>query len=583
MRNQEVSRIFAAMADILAIKSASVHRIRTYRRASGNVASLGRPIDELWGADQLDTIPGIGKTLASKIDELMRTGRIEAYQKLKAEVPAGVVAMLQIPGVGAKRVALFWNTLGVTTVDDLAQAARDGRVASLPGMGARSQEKLLAGIEMLGRRTDRMLLGIAWPLARDMLGALREAPGVVRAIPAGSLRRRRETVGDLDLLVAAEGPDPDGAAIARSVMDRFCGLPQVAEVLLSGITKSSIRTHDGLQVYLRVLEPARWGTALQYFTGSQAHNTRLRSIARERGLSLSEYALQRDDGSQILCATEEQVYGALGLPYIPPELREDRGEIMAAQNGRLPQLVQIEDLLGDLHMHSTWSDGHQGLLEMARAAQAHGLSYAVVADHTWSLGVVRGLTADRLRAQGQAIAEANRELGSAFRLLAGAEVEIRADGSLDFPDEVLAELDVVVAALHSGLRQSREQVTSRVLGAIRNPYVDIIAHPTGRLIGEREAADLDMEAVFQAAAETGTALEVNSWPKRLDLRDAHVRRAIELGVMLSVGSDAHHGSGFSDLAYGVATARRGWATVADVVNVWPAERLLEWTSRPGAS
>lgn len=583
MRNQEVSKVFAAMADILAIKNASYHRIMAYRRAAENVAALGQPIDDLWRAGDLGSIPGVGTTLASKIDEFLRSGRIEAYERLKDEVPAGVVAMLQIPGVGAKRVALFWTTLGVTSIEELALAAQDGRVASLPGMGAKSQAKLLDGIELLGRRTDRTLLGAAWPLAREMLGVLREVPGVVKAVPAGSLRRRRETVGDIDLLVAADGVGSGAGAVTATVMDTFCRLPQVAEVLLSGTTKSSIRTQDGLQVDLRVLEPARWGTALQYFTGSQAHNFHLRAIARVRGLSLSEYALRTDGGAEILCATEEEVYRSLDMPFIPPELREDRGEIEAAQAGGLPHLIELQDLKGDLHVHTTWSDGHGSPLEMARAAQARGLSYAVVADHTWSLGIVRGLTAEQLREQRDQIDQANRSLGGGFRLLAGAEVEVRADGSLDLPDEVLAELDVVVASVHSGLRQSREKVTSRTLAAIRNPHVDIIAHPTGRLIGEREPADLDMEAVFEAAVETDTALEVNSWPKRLDLSSAHVRRALELGVKLAIGSDAHDGTGISDLIYGVATARRGWATKADVINAWPLERLLEWVARPGAA
>jgi len=394
---------------------------------------------------------------------------------------------------------------------------------------------------------------------------------VMQATPAGSLRRMRETVGDLDLLVASADPEP--------VMAHFRELPQVSEVLLSGPTKTSIRTHEGFQVDLRVLEPARWGTALQYFTGSQAHNIRLRGLALDRGFSLSEYGLKRDDGSEILCATEGEVYAALGLPLIPPELREDRGEIEAASEGNLPDMVEPGDLKGDLHFHTTWSDGRQGLLEMALAAQACGLKYGVVADHSHSLGVVRGLTAEDLRRQRVEIEEVNRKIGGTFRLLAGAEVEVLADGTLDFPDEVLAELDLVVAAVHSGLRQDRKQVTARMLAAIRNPHVDVIAHPTGRLIGEREGADLDMEPIFRVAAETGTVLEVNAHPMRLDLCDVHVRRAIELGVKLAISSDAHDVSGFAVLPFGVATARRGWAEPADVLNTRSVEEVLQWTAR----
>jgi DNA polymerase (family 10) len=573
MNNQQVAEIFAAMADMLAIQGESYHRIMAYRRAAENVAVLGRPLEEVWRAGELEAIPGVGKTLAAKIDELMRMGRLEAYEKLQAQVPAGVLALLEVPDVGPKRAALFWKELGITGVEALEQAAREGRLRALPGMGAKSEEKVLAGIEALKRRTGRTLLGVAWPLAHAMLDALREAPGVVQATAAGSLRRMRETVGDMDLLVAAADPEA-----AQRVMARFRELDQVAEVLLSGPTKTSIRTVDGLQVDLRVLEPARWGTALQYFTGSQAHNIRLRALALERGFSLSEYALKREDGTELLCATEEEVYAALGLPPIPPELREDRGEIEAALEDRLPDLIQMADLKGDLQFHTTWSDGRQTLLEMAQAAQARGLAYALVTDHSQGLGVARGLTVADLRRQRAEIEDVNRKMGGTFQLLAGTEVEVRADGALDFPDDVLAELDLVVAAVHSGLRQDREQVTARILAAIRNPHVDVIAHPTGRLIGEREGADMDMEAIFRAAAEMGTALEINAYPTRLDLRDAHVRRAIELGVKLAINSDAHDVSGFAVLPLGVATARRGWATAADVVNTCSVEKVLAWAA-----
>ncbi|MEA3341623.1 MAG: DNA polymerase/3'-5' exonuclease PolX, partial [Chloroflexota bacterium] len=551
MKNRQVAAIFVTMADTLAIQGENYHRVSAYRRAAENIGALGRPLEQIWRAGKLGEIPGIGKTLASKIDELMRTGRLAAYEKLKTQVPEGVVAMLRIPDVGPKKAALFWNELGITNVEALEKAAREGRLRALRGMGAKSEQKVLTGIELLKRRTDRTLLGAAWPLAHTMLAALRQVPGVTRVATAGSLRRMRETVGDLDLLIASADPEP--------VMARFRELAQVAEVLLSGSTKTSIRTHEGFQVDLRVLEPARWGTALQYFTGSQAHNVRLRALALNRGFSLSEYGLKREDGSEILCAAEEEVYGALGLPLIPPELRQARGEIEAALERQLPELIEVKDLKGDFQFHTTWSDGRQSLLEMAQAAQAFGLEYALVTDHSHSLGIVRGMTTADLRRQRAEIDEVNRKMGGEFRLLAGAEVEVLADGSLDYADDVLAELDLVVAAVHSGLRGSRERVTARMLAAIRNPHVNVIAHPTGRLIGEREGADLDMEAIFRAAAETGTALEVNANPKRLDLCDVHVRRALELGVKLAISSDSHAASSFSLLPFGVATARRGWA------------------------
>lgn len=571
MDNHQVAAIFAEMADILDIQGENYHRVMAYRRAAENIAALGRPLEEVWRAGELETIPGIGKTLAEKIAELMRTGRLQAYEKLKAQVPEGVVAMLQVPDVGPRKAALFWNELGITSIEELEEAARAGKLRNLPGMGVRSEQKVLEGIEALKRRTGRIPLGTAWELAQALLEPLRGVPGVVQAAPAGSLRRMRETVGDLDLLVAAEDPEP--------VMARFRTLPQVAEVLLSGPTKTSIRTHEGVQADLRVLEPARWGTALQYFTGSQAHNIRLRGLALERGLSLSEYALKRKDGAEILCAAEEEVYAALGLPWIPPELREDRGEIEAALEERLPDLIELGDLQGDLQFHTTWSDGRASLLEMVEAARARGLKYAVVTDHSHGLGIVHGMGPEELRRQRAEIDEVNRRLGGAFRLLAGVEVEVRADGTLDLPDEVLAELDLVVAAVHSGLRQGRGQVTARALAAVRHPHVDILAHPTGRLIGQREGADLDVEAVLQAATETGTAIEVNAHPLRLDLNDVYIRRAVELGVRLVISSDAHRPEDFGLLHFGVATARRGWATPAHVVNTRSVEEVLQWATR----
>jgi DNA polymerase (family 10) len=573
MDNRQIAAIFARMADILDIQGENPHRIMAYRRAAENIAALSRPLEEIWRAGELDSIPGIGKTLAEKIDELMRTGRLEAYEKLRAQVPDGVVEMLQVPDVGPRKAALFWKELGITSIAELEEAARAGKLRSLPGMGVRSEEKVLAGIEALKRRSGRIPLGTAWELARALLEPLRELPGVVQAAPAGSLRRMRETVGDLDLLVAAEDPEP--------VMARFRSLPQVAEVLLSGATKTSIRTHDGYQADLRVLPPARWGTALQYFTGSQAHNIRLRGLAQDRGLSLSEYAIKREDGTEILCATEEEVYAALGLPLIPPELREDRGEIEAALAGRLPDLLELSDLQGDFQFHTTLSDGRASLWEMAQAARAAGLKYAVVSDHSRGLGVAHGAGPEELRRQRAEVEEVNRRMGGTFRVLTGVEVEVRADGSLDLPDEVLAELDIVVAALHSGLRQPREQFTARAITALRHPHVDILAHPTGRLLGQREGADIDMEAVLRAAAETGKAVEINAHPWRLDLNDVGIRRAIELGVLLAISSDSHDPEDFGLLHFGVAMARRGWASPAHILNTRSAEEVLAWASGRG--
>jgi DNA polymerase (family 10) len=390
---------------------------------------------------------------------------------------------------------------------------------------------------------------------------------------AGSLRRMRDTVHDADLLVAAVDRGP--------VLDRFSELEQVAEVLQRGETKAAVRTRGGLQVDLRVIEPSRWGTALQYFTGSQAHNVRLRGLARRAGLSLNEYALTGVDGTEALCAEEGDVYARLGLVWIPPELREDGGEFEAAQAGRLPRLIERADLRGDLQMHTTASDGHQSLEEMAAAARKRGLSYILITDHTHSMAVAGGQSAEDLERQKREIRALNARL-TGFRVLAGAEVEIRADGSLDFPDHVLAGLDLVVASLHTGLQSGRERTTERMIAAIRNPHVDIIAHPTGRLIGRREGADLDVEAVLRAAAEMDTAIEINAHPDRLDLPDRHVRRAVDLGVKLAVNSDAHDVSDLDYLFFGVATARRGWAGPERVINTWELERVLDWAKTRSA-
>jgi DNA polymerase (family X) len=382
----------------------------------------------------------------------------------------------------------------------------------------------------------------------------------------------RETIGDLDFLVAADDPQP--------VMDHFVALPVVADVIARGPTKASVRLSNGAQADLRVLEPARWGTALQYFTGSQAHNVRLREIAQKQGLSLNEYAITREKGgapargAEILCAEEAQVYARLGVPFIPPELREDRGEF----DREIPRLIEHKDILGDLQMHTMWSDGKATVEEMAREAKALGYRYILITDHTQSLGVASGLTPARLKQQRQEIDTVNAQL-KGIHVLQGAEVEIHADGTLDFDDEVLASLDMVLAALHTSLRQERDKVTARLLAAIRNPHVDIISHPSGRLIGERDGADLDWEAVFRAAAETRTILEINAQPWRLDLNDLNARRALEVGCKLSLGTDAHDPDGFDVMFYGVAVARRAWATPEDVVNTWPLERLLQYVKR----
>jgi DNA polymerase (family X) len=575
MNNREVAALFAKVADLLSIRGDQIHRILAYRRAAESIEDLGRDINQIYAEGGLTEIPGIGKTLAEKIEEMLTTGRLAFYEKLAEEMPPSLLELLRVEGLGPKRVKQVYQELGITTLAELTEVAQAGRLRELSGMGQKSEAKILAAIEALARHGDgRALLGEAWPLAQAILAELERVPGVVKTAVAGSLRRMRETIGDIDLLVAAE---PEAAG---SIMDTFVNLPLVESVSGHGPTKSSVVLLNGMQVDLRVLPPARWGTLLSYFTGSKDHNVRLRELALKQGLSLNEHAFTPvADGphtgeKEILCAEETAVYDTLNLPYIPPTLREDRGEIEAAQAGTLPDLIRPDQIVSDLHMHTTWSDGKMSVLEMARAARADGLQYIVITDHSVSLGIANGLSEERLWQQSLEIRAADEEMGPDFRVLHGAEVEIKADGSLDYEDYVLEALDFVIAALHVSLSQPREQVTERLLRAMANPHVDMIAHPTGRLLPDRPGADLDMDRVLDAAVEHNLILEINANPRRLDLRDSHVRRAMELGILLAINTDAHHVDQFALRHYGLATAQRGWATADQIVNTWPLEKFL---------
>ncbi len=577
MKNRDIADTFATVADMLAIRGDQIHRVLAYRRAAESIESLGRDLNQVYEEDALTDIPGIGKTLADKIEEMLTTGKLSFYERLAEEIPSSLVEMLRVEGLGPKRVKQIYDSLGLTTLDELTAAAREGKLRDLPGLGAKSEAKLVAAIEALSRHGDgRTPLGDVWPLAREILAVLAELPGVTKTAVGGSLRRMCETIGDIDLLIAANE--------STRIMDTFVNLPQVESVSGHGPTKSSVILLNGIQVDLRVLPVERWGTLLSYFTGSKNHNVKLREMALKRGLSLNEHAFTPEDGRpEIICATEEEVYATLGLPYILPTLREDTGEIEAALHGRLPHVVQLTDLISDLHMHTTWSDGKLSVLEMAQAAKAQGLQYIVITDHSASLGIANGLSVERLHEQAAEIRAANEALGPDFRVLHGTEMEIKADGTLDYPDDVLAELDFVIASLHTSLSQPREQVTERLLNAIRNPHVDMIAHPTGRLLPDRPGADLDMDEVLKTAVSTHTILEINANPQRLDLRDSHVRRAVELGAKIAINTDAHHPDHFAFRHYGVAVAQRGWATPDAVVNTWPLTQFLAYVQqeKPG--
>ncbi len=569
MNNRQLADTFTLIANLSEIKGEIIYKTLAYRKASDSLMSLGREASEYWKEGKLEDIPGVGKAISEKIDELLTTGKLEFLEKLKKEVPPSLANWLQVPGLGPKKIGLIWKTLNITTLAQLEKAARAGKLRNLPGMGEKSETQIVTGIESLARRSGRIPLGRAWPLAQEIIGELQKVKGVVAAEPAGSLRRMRSTVGDLDILVASKESAP--------VMEAFVHLPGVLRVLGKGETKSSIEFTDGVRAQVWVHPPERFGTALVYATGSKDHNVRLRELALDKGLSLSEHSLTKTKGKgEILCATEEEVYKTLGLPWIPPELREDRGEVQAAQANKLPKLVEVKDIHADLQTHSTWSDGKLSMLEMAQAAARRGMKVIAFTDHSVSLGVTGGLSMEDHKKQAAEIKKIQQKLGDSIRVLHATEVEIKADGTLDYPDEFLASLDLVLASLHTSLRQPREKVTQRMLNAVRNPNVDIIGHPTGRLIPDREGADLDMDAVLKAAAESGVALEINADPARLDLDDSYARRAKDMGIPLSINTDAHFESHFDVLRYGVATARRAWVEPKDVINCWSTKKLLEW-------
>ena len=566
--NQDLAKIFQTIANLLEIKGEVIYKILAYRKAADSLRDYGGNVYDVWQEGRLTDIPGVGKAISEKIDELYTSGHLEYLDNLSEEVPPSLAELLEVPDLGPKKISQFWEELGITDLAGLEAAARGGELQNLPGMGQKSEAKILAGIEALSRRTTRTPLWKAWPAAEQLLAMLRQIPGVEKAAAGGSLRRMRETVGDLDLLVAAKDSSP--------VMEAFTNLPEVFQVIGSGKTKSSVEFNNGLRAQLWVHPPERFGTALQYASGSKDHNVRLRELALKQGLSLSEHAFTRDDQGEILCANEEQVYEVLGIPWIPPELREDRGEVQAALAGELPELIELSDIQSELHTHSTWSDGKVTIKEMAFAARERGYKVLAITDHSPSLGITQGLGVADIKQQREEIAAAQEEFGDSILILQGAEVEIKADGALDYTDQVLAEFDIVFASLHVSLRQPGEQITQRMLNAIQNPNVDVIGHPTGRLIPDREGADLDMEAVFTAAAKSGLALEISAHPERLDLNDIHARRAIDLGILLSINTDAHSPGELDLMHFGVSTARRGWVEPQNVINTWDPEKLLDW-------
>ena len=570
--NAEAAQMLQEYADLLAISGGDAFKVRAYEKAARAVE--GHPVD-ISGLDErgMDTIPSVGAHLAHKLVEFFATGSVEELDELRARVPAGLRTLLSVPGLGPKRANQVYQELGITSMRELLDALHEHRLRGLPGWGERSETNLAEAIAEAHAGAGRIQVGVALALAEELLAPLTALPSVRRATYAGSLRRMRDTVGDVDLLVASDDP--------REVGDAFCEHPLVRRVLAHGPTKSSVVTTKGVQVDLRVIDPATWGAALLYFTGSKAHNIRVRELAVRAGLKLSEYGLFRVDTGQALVAdTEEGIYARLGMPWVPPTLREDRGEVEAALRGELPRLVEVGDLRGDLHVHTNLTDGVASLEVMVAAARARGHTYVAITDHAPDLSMQR-MTADKALAQRARIHDLERTAG--ITVLHGTELNIGPDGSLDWEDHFLAGFDVVVASVHSHFRQPRDVMTARVIRAIENPHVNVIGHPTGRSIGHRPPVDLDFDAVLAAAARTGTALEVNSFPDRLDLDDEHVRRARDAGVLLAISTDAHAVPHLDYLRFGVATAQRGWVGPAQVVNTWSLARLRRFLAKDRAA
>ena len=571
VKNGEVARLLREMGDLLELQGENGFKVVAYRKAARSVESMKTDLEEVSRGGGLESIPGVGKAIAAKIDEYLKTGKIESRERLFRETPPGMAQLLSISGLGPKTVSMLHQKLGVSTVAELEAAAREHRIRRLPRMGPTSEKNILRSIERWKKRSERIPLGVALPIAEEILGSLQKVAGIENLTLAGSLRRGAETVGDVDILATSSSPE---AAIRA-----FVELPRVEEVLMKGPTKASVIIDETVQVDLRIVDHRSFGTVIQYFTGSKEHNVKLRQVALSKGYSLSEYSLTRlADGEELFFDGEEDLYNHLGMGWIPPEIREDRGEVEAALARRLPRLVEVSDIRGDLHVHTDWSDGLHTMEEMVSTARALGYEYLAFSDHSHGLAIANGLAAERLVEKMELVAGLNDKV-EGFSILMGTEVEIRADGRLDYPDEILEGCDVVVASVHSGYNQREREMTNRIISAMESEHVDIIGHPTGRKIGEREAYEVDLGRVLEAAARTGTAMEINAHPSRLDLNDRWSRRAKELGVKLAINTDAHSTCGLSAMEYGIKTARRGWLEKGDVLNALGLRELLSHLGR----
>jgi DNA polymerase (family 10) len=577
MDNPEIARVFEEIADILEIQGENPFRIRSYRNAALVIEGLAVSLKNILAEDEkkLETIPGIGTSIREKVVEMLTTGKCKFHDELLKKLPPGLLDLLKVTGVGPKKVALIYNKVGVSTVEDLEKAARAHKLCDLPGMGEKSEQKILKGVQEFKRVSGRFNISVASSIAEDYKAYMKKLKGVINVEPSGSLRRWKETIGDLDILVTCKRGVP--------VMDHFVSYPEVTEVVAKGDTKSTVILTNGLQVDLRVLDKRSFGSALQYFTGSKAHNIAVRDRAKRMGLKISEYGVFREKGNKwVVGETEEDVYRTVGLGWIPPELRENRGEIEAAEASKLPELLKLSHIKGDLQMHTTESDGANTLEEMAEAAMEMGYEYIAVTEHSKGLGIARGLEEKRLLKQMTAIDRFNAGLkkrGKTFRVLKGTEVDIRADGTLDYDRRILEKLDCVVGAVHSGFDMPGKKMTERIIRGMSTGQLNILAHPTGRLIGTREPYEVDMERIVDAAKKYGVFLELNSYPDRLDLNDIHCKLAKDNGVLVAISTDSHNKLHLKNITYGVHTARRGWLTKKDVLNTRSLKELLKLLKR----
>lgn len=566
MKNGEIAEIFENIADILDLKSEIPFKVNAYRRAARVLSDLWEDISAIWTDSRLHELPGIGDAFVKKISEYLSTGKMTKYESLKQEISSDLLALLKIQNLGPKTLAVAHKNLNVNNINDLVKVIENGQLAQLPKMGEKKAENIKKGIEYFLQARERTSIAIALPLAEEIMAQLRAKFSIEKMTYAGSVRRMRETVRDIDILAVSKNPE--------QLIKVFTTLPGVDSISGAGSTKASVRFENGLQVDLRVVPAESYGAALQYFTGSQSHNVKLRGLAKKKLLKINEYGIFRDD-KLIGGKHETEIYETLGLPWIPPEMREDRGEVERALTGTLPNLVEQSDILGDLHVHTNYSDGKNSITEIANHARKRGYKYLAICDHSVSATYANGLSPEKLLRQSAEI-DAFNESNPDFRVLKGTEVDIRVDGSLDYSDEILKQLDFVVASIHTGFKQNP---TERIKSAMRNPYVDVIGHPTGRLISRREAYEIDINAIIHEAKMTGTALEINAHPERLDLSDINAKFAAETGVMIVINTDSHEPSNMDFMKYGVSTARRGWLTREHVLNVLSFEEVLQWRSK----